>query len=328
MPRRGGAAVRHLDTASVPEIDRLDYWHDGVCRSFVPLETKAGPGAFDSRLTGICLGQLQLSVLDASAQVVRRTPALIRKSPGEYYKLALQLRGRGVLEQDGRQTALTPGDLTIYDVTRPYRVAFREPFQMMVVLLPRLSLRLPIEVVAQITATPICGSRSVGSMAASYLTGLMQHSDELSPASSARLADHLLDLLALLCADHVEANVTGFDWARHALRMRVYSFIEDNLRDPQLSPQTVADAHHISLRALHKLFEAEDTTVARHIRQSRLWRCRRDLVDPGLAGRSVSAVAAGWGLFDAAQFSKSFRAAHGISPRDYRMAMGHAAAGP
>jgi AraC-like DNA-binding protein len=62
--------------------------------------------------------------------------------------------------------------------------------------------------------------------------------------------------------------------------------------------------------------------VAAWIRERRLERCRRDLLDPVLAERPVSAVAARWGLTDPAAFSRLFRAAYGVPPLEYRRTMG------
>ncbi|MBO0832730.1 MAG: helix-turn-helix domain-containing protein [Actinobacteria bacterium] len=47
-------------------------------------------------------------------------------------------------------------------------------------------------------------------------------------------------------------------------------------------------------------------------------RCRRDLSDPALTERPVAAVAARWGFTSAADFSRAFRAAHGMPPGEYR----------
>ncbi len=43
----------------------------------------------------------------------------------------------------------------------------------------------------------------------------------------------------------------------------VRAHIDDRLADPELSPASIAAAHHISVRYLHRLFAQEGTTVAR-----------------------------------------------------------------
>jgi AraC-like DNA-binding protein len=54
------------------------------------------------------------------------------------------------------------------------------------------------------------------------------------------------------------------------------------------------------------------------IRQRRLGRCRDSLADPVNADVPVGAVAARWGLTDAAHLSRIFRRAYGLSPAEYR----------
>jgi hypothetical protein len=50
----------------------------------------------------------------------------------------------------------------------------------------------------------------------------------------------------------------------------IHAFIQRPVSDPDLSPETIAAAHHISLRLLHKLFSEEGETVAGWIRTRRL----------------------------------------------------------
>jgi AraC-like DNA-binding protein len=54
------------------------------------------------------------------------------------------------------------------------------------------------------------------------------------------------------------------------------------------------------------------------ILSQRLDRCRRDLIDPRLRNHPIHHIAAQWGFTSAAHFSRVFRAAYGLSPRDYR----------
>jgi hypothetical protein len=52
------------------------------------------------------------------------------------------------------------------------------------------------------------------------------------------------------------------DTRRRALLLQAQAFIEAHLGDPELTPGRVAAAQYISVRYLHKLFEAEQTTRA------------------------------------------------------------------
>jgi transcriptional regulator GlxA family with amidase domain len=67
-----------------------------------------------------------------------------------------------------------------------------------------------------------------------------------------------------------------------------------------------------------RLFRKQPRSVPEWIWQERLEACRRSLVDPRLATNTVGEIAYSWGFKDAAHFSRRFRQAYGIAPRDYR----------
>jgi len=105
---------------------------------------------------------------------------------------------------------------------------------------------------------------------------------------------------------------------RRALMARIHAFIQGHLGDPELSPGTVAAAHHISVRYLHKLFQEQGATASSWIRARRLEGSRRDLADPAQTARPAAAIGARWGFRSAAQFSQAFKAAYGLPPQQYR----------
>jgi AraC-like DNA-binding protein len=72
------------------------------------------------------------------------------------------------------------------------------------------------------------------------------------------------------------------------------------------------------VRYLQDLFLQEDTTVCDWIWQRRLERCRRDLADPLLAGKSVGRIAWDCGFSDFSHFSRRFKAAYAITPSGFR----------
>jgi len=51
----------------------------------------------------------------------------------------------------------------------------------------------------------------------------------------------------------------------------------------------------------------------------RLEKSRRNLCDPLLARESITQIAIGCGFSDLSHFSRRFKAAYAMSPRDYRM---------
>jgi AraC-like DNA-binding protein len=143
-------------------------------------------------------------------------------------------------------------------------------------------------------------------------------------ALNAILARYLAGVAAAAeSAEAVEAETDDADQLspenrRQALLARIETFVERNLGDPDLKPAAIAAHHHISLSYLHRLFQPRDLTVAAWIRRERLERARADLADPRLRTHPVQVIAARWGFRHAADFSRAFRAAHGMPPGDYR----------
>ena len=315
-------------------VGALERWRCELARAFVPLEPAAvHTGAFRAALRATEFDGLTLAEVSGSGQVVRRTAATIRLADPAYYKVGLQLTGHGLLEQDGRQARLDPGDFAIYDTTRPYRLRFDAPFRMLVVMCPRTALPVPARLLGERTAVAVHARDGIGAMVSPFLGGLAQLLDgaacvqvgqpPATPAAEVRagrrrlggghLGTAVLDALAAAFDDD-----PGPSDSAGALLTRVHDHIERHLGDQDLGPDSIAAAHHISVSYLHKLFARDDETVAGRIRARRLERCRRDLRDPALASRPVSAVAARWGLVNPAHFSRAFRAAYGVSPTTHR----------
>jgi AraC-like DNA-binding protein len=135
----------------------------------------------------------------------------------------------------------------------------------------------------------------------------------------------VLDLVRALYAAPATAEGPARLLTRTEILLRIQSFIEANLGDPALDPEQIARASFISTRYLHKLFEAEGTSVCRWIRMTRLERCRRDLLDPALADETILSIASRWGLPGPQHFSRLFRSAYGCSPSELRREVGQIA---
>lgn len=285
-----------------------------VSQSFVPLRVHADrPEPFRGDVRTAASDDVHLSVVTADAHVIQRTPALVGRKEQRFFKLGLQLSGTGLLIQDGREAVVRPGDLAIYDTNTPYSLVFEERFSTAVLMVPHRLIELPTEAVRGMTATTLTGEHGLARVVSGFLGGLAGQLDELDGPVGARLARNAVDLVTTMYAQQLDLARDADKPHRPMLR-RVQAYIDEHLPLPDLNPSTIAAAHFISTRHLHAIFHEEGLTVSSWIRTRRLDRCRRELVDPLAAHRSVSEVAGRWGFPDAAHFSRAFRTEFGEPP--------------
>ncbi|MCX4516249.1 helix-turn-helix domain-containing protein [Streptomyces anulatus] len=253
----------------------------------------------------------------------RRTPRLIRQSDPGLLHMTLVLPGSGAVrvEQGEVRSAVEAHDVYFLDTSRPSDVRTDdEPIVGVGVDIPRSLLPLPMNTsLDDVLGRGLSGRHGFGALLTQFVTHLVDQADAYGPADAARLHRVLLDLAAgLLSGGLGQETALSPETRTRNLVLTIRSFIGSNLHDPRLTPGAVAAAHHISARHLHRLFHQEGTTVAALIRNLRLERACRDLVDPRLADTPVHTIAARCGFGAPAHFSRVFRAAQGMSPRDFR----------
>jgi AraC-like DNA-binding protein len=310
-----------LRAADVPAPARAEYVHEVVGAALGPLEVRTGDGnEVPDQVRVADLGAVRVGELSASRPGgADRRRRHIRVLDADLCKVDVVARGEILLEQDGRQARLRAGDFAFVDLAHPAHWTNGWSTRVVAIAFPRGLLPLRADDVAGLTAVGLSGDDGPGAVFSSTARQVARQVDHLAPADGARVGAAALDLLTVALAGRLDRHrEVPPDVARRALVQRVHAFIEGRLADPGLTPATVARAHHLSLRSLYKLFEGEETSVAGLIRERRLARCRRDLLDPSLHGVPVSAIAARWGLTNPAHFSRAFRAAYGASPVEYR----------
>jgi AraC-like DNA-binding protein len=289
-----------VDTSAVAPEERFALWADATPRVFEPLAVqRQATGPFHGEVHGWDAGPFTLYRLVSDATLVRRTPRLIGASDPEWLQLSLVLSGCCVVEQDGRRSLLRTGDVACWASSRPYAIDARTAHDLLVAYLPAEALP------GVRTAAPLPGTALVRR----YMRRLLRDA-RTGEAFHADVAGGLLE---------VASGTGALPRAPAAQRALVHGFIDEHLGDPALTPEAIAAAHHMSRRRLDRLFAGAGRTVAETIRDRRLERCRADLQDPALAGESILAIASRWGFVSPAHFSRTFRAAYGMSPREARM---------
>ena len=314
------AMQQMLSTQQVEPAQRLAFWTDIVCNTYVQLDCDAAAGAasIEGGIAAATLASLQLSCVTATAQQVRRTPAQIARASEDYFLVSIQSQGEGLILQDERVAHLRPGDFALYDSTRPYELRFDGPFQQYVLRLPGPTLRTALRHTQALTASTVSGQRGAGHLMIGMIRTLAADIDTLAPESAHAVAESVTQILI--------AGLSGLPAARQAPvsqlaayhRQQTKAAAMARLRDPALSVASLAAQLRLSPSTLHRAWAGEPCSIADWIWARRLDAARRDLCDPALRARSISEIAFGWGFSDAAHFSRAFRSRFGCAARELR----------
>ena len=122
--RRRAVALR-LTTADVSAAERFAYWRELICDTFVGLDAERPGRGFTGMLESAPLGPLRRTRVRSVAQHVVRSPRQIDRGRGEDVLVSVQRSGRGLVRQDGREALLRPGELALYDASRPVHADVR-----------------------------------------------------------------------------------------------------------------------------------------------------------------------------------------------------------
>ncbi|MFE9646180.1 helix-turn-helix domain-containing protein [Streptomyces sp. NPDC006365] len=280
--------------------------------------TAPGTDAFRADIDAAALGPGAVARIRGSGHVVSRPPRAITSSDPELLKVTWHRSGAAVATQGRNHTPVHNGDLTVFDMTRPYRLTVSEGCDVLAVGVPRTALGPHADTVTRRTAQRLPADGGSQAVLAAFLSGLGRHLDELAGPADGHLGDALVSLLIAAFADRAPGHV---DMATDLVdRIRVYA--RANIADPSLCVDSVAAAHGISARHLHRLFRRTGISFAAWLRNERLDRIRRDLLDPAHSGRTAAAVAARWGIHDPRHLGRALKTRYGQTARELREAAG------
>jgi AraC-like DNA-binding protein len=318
MMRRGAVTVL-FDTAMLEPADRPDSWNDAHRRIFFPIGVRfTEADAPSGRIEQQELGPVRAFRVSSEPSVIERSVAEVRSfDPGDFLVGTL-LSGRTGIEQAGRSGLLGPRDVSSWDSSRPFRVTHFEPFELLLLVMPEQLLGLRRKAMQARTASRLAHGSGLASLAASFFRDVWNVAEGDPGCRRDDLADGVLSLVRALHGHETAERAPSRLLAGDLLLSQIRSFIERNLEDPSLGPESIARAHFISTRYVHKLFARDGVSVSDWVRHRRLEACRRALMDPTHASLTVAEVARHWTFTSPAHFSRVFREAYGCTPSDCR----------
>jgi AraC-like DNA-binding protein len=157
------------------------------------------------------------------------------------------------------------------------------------------------------------------SLVGEHISTLRRHADDVAGAPSApTVGAASIELVRALIAAVAGDRTHPAEVGEQALVTQIRAHIRQHLADPELGPPAVAAALHISLRHLYATCARAGFSVEQFIISQRLDAAKAELAQSNARFRAIAAVARHWGFKDPAHFARRFRAAYGVSPRDWR----------
>ncbi|WP_171207969.1 MULTISPECIES: helix-turn-helix domain-containing protein [unclassified Ruegeria] len=306
-------------TESIRPDQRFDFWRDVICDAYLPITcTTPNRSEFHGQISLTRLPRLNLSRVSGSPQHVRRSRSEIGRDRGAYFMISLQLSGTGAVVQAGREAVLAAGDFAAYSTIEPYEIRCETPVDQLILQVPRSAMLARLPQADLLTARRIQSTDGLGGM----LSSQIRQSADLVAEQSELVQQHMRDLMIDYVATGLSSLApSSLELSRpeHLLLNRAKAFVKANLRDHDLSRDSLARAMGMSARNLSRVFAREGQSIAGFIRAARLEAIALDLADPRLLRMSVTEIALRWGMSNAQHLSRLFKETYGVSPRAYRV---------
>ncbi|RLV48499.1 helix-turn-helix domain-containing protein [Nocardioides mangrovicus] len=297
------------------EVTSVSGWAEACSSAFVPLRVRSASPRFSASLQQRVLSpEVSLTRVQSGASEVFRSDRLIAQHPRDDLLVSLHRSGTGAVLQHDREATLKAGSAALYDAASPYTLVFPGEMSEIVLQVPRRSIPVGTRALTNLTGRPLPGGgalRALMTLAECTMPGHSGDHELQEPA----VADALVSLLTAVVAGSTQV-APALD--SHVLALTVRGFIDQHLGDPLLHPESVARAHHVSLRLLQKIFAQSGDSPAAFIRRRRLEAARRLLV----AGEHVGRAAALSGFNDADTFRRAFQRQFGVSPSSLNRSVG------
>jgi AraC-like DNA-binding protein len=306
-------------TSEVQPRNRAAYWREVVIKDIARhnFQSSVGP-AFHGSLRMGPLGSIGVSLFECDPCETERTRADLVHCRSDDFIVSLQLAGRSVMFQDGREAVIECGNFALLDTARPCGGLHQTGIKCLIITIPRQALQARLGNVAALMARSIPAHKPIAELASGFLRLLPERLDALEARASAAIAEQAIDLIALTFSTETSQGGITLSSPRAVTLLRLKSAIEARLVDPYLKPAAAAAAAGLSVRYANALLALEGFSIERYILHRRLEHCRRALEDPAQAHRTIGEIAFQCGFSDLSHFGRRYRAAYGMAPGDYR----------
>ncbi|MEW9921272.1 helix-turn-helix domain-containing protein [Marimonas sp. MJW-29] len=308
----------YFSTGDCAAEDKNRVWAETLSRTYFPLSAECHNTAeFRGELRSWSLGILGLSDMECDGVLYHRRRTDFANEKDSSLLITIPHRGDVHFKQAARSTKCSPGGFLVERGDMPYEFWHARRNKLWVLKVPTASVRARLGATDRLGALTFDATSGVGAYFAGAVRNTIDNIDVIPDAARELAGQQLLELLCLAMRSDDRLLSSASSTIRSAHLQRAEQFIRDNLKNPRLSSELVAESCGISQRYLQQLFAENDLSVIGYIRDERLTRCDEALKAANDTS-SVASIALEWGFYDQAQFCKHYKKRFGCTPTDTR----------
>ncbi|MFF3565914.1 helix-turn-helix domain-containing protein [Streptomyces sp. NPDC002574] len=310
-----------LDVAALPPGDRAD-----AIREFswsingrIEVDLPPDPRHLRAHATTRTVGPVKVSEIGWNVARLRRATALVDEDVVPHVLVHLQEAGISWFHQGDRQGVTRAGDLAVVENAKPFEVFFDGPMHSVLVRVPTHVLGLRQSLLDQVTAVRLSSERPVVGATVAFFSRLARDQAAVGQTETALLAEPCVDLIRAVVTIALGRDDLAGGPLSSTLLQRVQEYVRLHLAEPDLTAARIAAEHQVSVRQIYLTLSRAGITLGEWIRTQRLEECKRELASPAHQFMTIEAIAHRWGFASAPHFSRAFKAAYGVSPRELRL---------
>ncbi|MDB5585352.1 MAG: transcriptional regulator, AraC family [Devosia sp.] len=307
------APSQTIRAADLTREDNYDQWRAGLASLFEARPLDDSLDTFSADLKTFNLGNFLLGNSRASPQTFARDSGLVSAVGIDHLLIQLYVSGDCDFNVEGYESRGKTGDIVCFDLSRQMR-SRTSNLETVSIVLPRQLVRLQPSTFDSLHGAVLDGESTLGILLREHLLSLSKVAPRLSQPDGALATE----VAAVMISAGLSAAATGraseADLLGTALQA-IQMFIERNIADDRLSPESIMRHFGLSRSALYRTFEPLGG-IADYIRERRLNRAFLQLSSVGGGRGVVSKLAYMNGFNSEAAFSRAFRQRFGMTPSD------------
>lgn len=297
---------------------RFSYWQEAIGEEILTLQLarRQNNNPFNATLNSISVSDISINKVHSSEHTAALTQDMIGDLTNFYYFLIIQTSAQVLVKQHNCDFRLGIHDAILVDGSSPFILDFPETFGCYSIRIPGQQLNPLIDDPIRAVTTPISGRSALGRAIVNYV--LFTQNTFANPDQQGLLVDNLLGLIALATS----ASEMGIEYGKVSRKVALYNqikqFISQQIDNPHLTADLIAQQFYISVSYVYKLFAESGESLGEHIRSQRLEHVALALRDDTYSAYTVSDIALQYGFTDMSYFWRLFKKKFQMTPIDYR----------